>query len=328
MMRGPAAGAALAILGATLLGVVLLLWGGVYLWGETTPGTVVAVHWAGSGSDRACSPEVTYQVDGEPYRMMSMVAVSPCSWEEGERITIYFRPSNPADGYLFGIGHLMPMWFLTACGLALLGLSVRAFAGSRGEVDAGAERPRGPILALSEAPLGDVVGVRGKAQATGSTLTAPMSGRTCLAYEVEVRQPVYGEEGELIHRASAAAPFILREASGAQAELLDGTAIDVALEPDRRGSTEEEPSERLTELLTEAGFDSVEARTTDNDYLWTEGIVEEGGEVVIHGCVRPEHDDQSGYRAGAPRFLVEAPPEGNVIVSSAQPSPTGRNKSE
>lgn len=140
--------------------------------------------------------------------------------------------------------------------------------------------------------------------------------RTGLAFELEVRRPIFGEEGELIHRASRAEAFVLRDGAGVQAELLAGTAVDVALAPNRRGSTEEKASKRLTRLLTEAGLPAVDARTTDNHYVWVEGLIGEGDEVVVYGQLRPERDEATAYRDGGARFVIEAPPDGEVVIVS------------
>ncbi|MCA9620610.1 MAG: DUF3592 domain-containing protein, partial [Myxococcales bacterium] len=314
MMRGPAASLALAILSATALGMVLMIWGGVFLWGESTPGRVVELHWQRRNDKPGCSPEIAYEVNGETHRFVSAVTTTPCGWAKGEPMTVYYRPSRPDDGYVFTFATTLPMWFFVVVGLGLAGMSLRAFLQRPGSNDEGSEPPDQPVVELADAPPDDVVGIVGTVEATGHRLTAPMSGRSCLAYEVEVRRPVFGEEGELIHRVSKAAPFLLREGSGAQAEVLAGTALAVTLDPDRRGDTEASPSKRLEQLLTEAGFDRLTARTTDNHYLWSEGVVLEGQEVVVHGCFRPEKVE-GGYRAGAPRFVVEAPPEGQVVVS-------------
>lgn len=318
-LRGPAVGAALGILGSIVWGLVLVVWGGIYLWGATAQGTVVELLTHQSGSSTYCRPVVAYEVGTTPHRMESMVSSSPCGWEKDETVTVYFRADNPADGYLFGFSHLLPLWALTAAGFALFVLAARAFRAGPTHEGRRTDVAARPVVALEQAPDDVVVGVRGTVNATGSTVESPMSGRRCLAYEVAVRRPVFGERGELIHRAFVVKAFELREESGAVASLGAGVAVEVALEPRDRGTTTDEPSKRLTDLLTKAGFDPVDARTTDNDYEWTEGFVEEGDEVVLYACFGAETEQATGatYRAGARRFVAKAPPDGVVLLSTA-----------
>ncbi len=318
-MRGPAVGATLVILGMTVWGLELLLWGGVFLWGETSRGTVVELLTHQSGSATYCRPVVAYDVGTTTHRIESAVSSSPCGWEQDQSVTVYFRAENPADGHLLGLMHNFPLWVLTAAGLALFVLGARAFRAGPADGEARPEALSKPIVGLANAPEDAVVGVRGRVSATATSLEAPMSGQPCLAYEVVVRRPVFGEPGEVIHRAFAVKAFELREEGGAVAQLGAGVPMEVALEPLDRGRTTDEPSEELTALLTRAGFDAVDARTTDNDYEWTEARVEEGDEVVLYAYFHAEIESESSatYRAGPPRFVATAPPDGVVLLSTA-----------
>jgi hypothetical protein len=314
-MRGPVVAGVLAAAAAAAFGLALLIFGPVYLWGASVTGHVDEVRQT-EHSSKSCSPVISYEVDGKAYVFRSDVSTSPCTFEQGEAVDVYYAADNPSDAHTAGGGSGFGLLLLIGAGLAASYHAVRAHLRGRGEVDAGAEHPALAVVALAAAPMGKPMGVRGSVAWAGEALVAPLTGRRCVAFEVEVRSPVFGEEGELIHRASAYRPFTLRGEGGVMATLREGVTTDVALHADERGDTQGKPSERLTELLGKAGFSRLDASTSDNRYLWSEGIVREGDEVTVYAQLAPEPETGAGYRKGATRLSIEAPPGGKVIIAT------------
>lgn len=304
----------MAILSACAFILALVIYGPVYLWGETVPGRVDEVRRSNS-SNQSCTPVIHYEVDGETYEYRSDVWSSPCTFTEGESVTLHYPTGNPSDAWPESGGGAFGLLLLLVGGALLAYKAARARFDDSDEHDAGAERPDAAVHPLHSVPTGRLVGVRGVVEAGDETLVAPLTGRACVAYEVEIRRPVFGEEGELSHRASAHLPLRLRGEDGTSAALHEGVAADVHLTPDRRGDTSEEPNERLAALLKEEGFASY---AVDDPFVWSEGIVRVGDTLTVYGHLAPETDSEksTGYRKGAKHFVVEAPKGGEVVLAT------------
>lgn len=315
MMRGPLVALAFAVLAASCFLLALIIFGPVFLWGESVSGRVDEVRHSGHSS-QSCTPVISYEVAGETHVYRSSVWSSPCAFVEGEVVTVRYPRNNPSNGLPDGGGSTLGLLMLIVGGLVLSYQAVRAHLRGSDQPDAGAERPELDVVPLAKAPMHETIGLRGIVKAAGDVLEAPLTGRPCIAYEVEVRSPIFGEEGELIHRASAHVPFTLHEDDGTVATLREAATTDVDLAPDRRGNTESEPNERLVALLKAAGFDSYTATTPTDDYHWSEGIVRAGDRLTVYAQLTPAPEATTGYRKGGQRFIIEAPANGKVILAT------------
>jgi hypothetical protein len=100
--------------GTLVAGVVVLVWSWLfYLKGGRVEGTVTDMaHSNSRGSRNSSAPIVTYEVEGRTYTYRSSVYSSPPSYRVGDKVTLLYRPENPASALIHS--------FLEEWGLALL----------------------------------------------------------------------------------------------------------------------------------------------------------------------------------------------------------------
>lgn len=155
-----------------------------------------------------------------------------------------------------------------------------------------ANAPRTPIGRLS----GGVACVVGRARGAGPPLTAPASGRRCLAFQLAVDETADGDARE-IGRLVGAAPFWIEDDTG-RALVDPGAHFALALTRDVAVNTAE-PTEQRPELLQFLESKGV----VTAGFLGTrplpcrEGIIQDGETVVVGGYVVREVDGR-GERSG------------------------------
>lgn len=159
-----------------------------------------------------------------------------------------------------------------------------------------------PIAELPEDTIGRVIG---RAARLDQLLTAPISGRPCLFYVVEVVEK-QGKSTSVIIREETGVPFTLRDDSGHA--IVDPTGAKIALTTDvvTRSGTLDDATQLEEAFLARHGRTS--RRWVFNRGLtYREAIVEDGERVAILGAgVRepdPDAGPGAGYRGGPPTRL-------------------------
>lgn len=147
----------------------------------------------------------------------------------------------------------------------------------------------------------ELVTLTGTVHALGEPLVAPLSGKSCVAYEASARV-AYAQldatgSNEDVLEARAMQPFALLLASGERV-LVDGDRAELAARP-----------APVIPRVIEHERDFLAARDIDARYLqstrFEEAIVEPGARVRVQGMAIVESDDsattETGYRDMAPR---------------------------
>jgi hypothetical protein len=152
------------------------------------------------------------------------------------------------------------------------------------------------------------VHVTGVVHARGQLLRAPVSGRPCLAYELQVDLEEKSTWTRVVER-SEAVDFVVAAATG---EVLVDTTEPIvvfALEWDRRGSTSwyekiDEGAQRAVEELLSSKGVTLNTWTGDRVFRYREGVLEEGETVSVRGIAIRVVDERA--QPIAPRTLPSA----------------------
>lgn len=185
-----------------------------------------------------------------------------------------------------------------------------------------------PIERASE---GRVVKVCGRLRYAGEPLRAPLSGRPCAAWRVEVDE--YRRSGKSGHWSN-----IITEMDGGPLEVEDdtgrarvdalGAQLVILRDAHFTSGTFNDAGPALEAYLARHGHDSTGFLGLNRGLRYKEGVLEEGEEVAVLGLARWEHDPSvdargaRGYRELPRRLVVDATAEGKLLVSD-DPSVTG-----
>jgi hypothetical protein len=164
---------------------------------------------------------------------------------------------------------------------------------------------------------GELARVVGKAELVHRTLTAPLSGRTCFAWQVSVWQPITSRAWTKILDRQEQVPFAV----------LDGTGRAV-IETDRvRSYAAVDHEERVADVgeldrAARAFFEQQAFRPTGRTVLHLkESVLEPAERAVVVGFVRRTDDDGSRSTYRQPAELSEIrlvpPRRGSVLFSDA-----------
>jgi hypothetical protein len=164
-----------------------------------------------------------------------------------------------------------------------------------------------PVRALSEATEGKFMRFVGRVVAAeGELLTAPLTGRRCVAFDAAVfdyvlrfdsfafHHPVEHSEPRLLTRTLRAMPFMVEDPTGRA--LVDPRGAFVRLTIDHRQGGS---GSKITKVqVVDTSFLPHARPNEDKEYV--EGVLEIGEEVVVTGLVQmPGAGDASLYRANA-----------------------------
>jgi hypothetical protein len=159
-------------------------------------------------------------------------------------------------------------------------------------------------MSIAEAPEGVLVELRGTIE-PGETITAPLTGRACVHYELEIQGPPRNVNRPGIRNL----PAIARDARSVAFAISDGTGralIDPSgarftIEITERQMTVGAPTERQRELgLLHA--------MRDGENLFREGVLAVGEQIAVVGIAVREPDPDgaaraTGYRGDSPTRL-------------------------
>lgn len=170
---------------------------------------------------------------------------------------------------------------------------------------------------VRDAREGERVKVVGDAKPSGETLSAPLSGRPCVAWQLRV----WVEErrtGDLVNESQVREFYVDDETGRA---LVRTSAAKLALEEDGEGGmgTFQAASPELEAFCKARGIDTKSWVGLERELRYREAVVEVGETVAVMGVARWEVDPGSiakeGYRDGEKRLVVEAPRDGAVVIS-------------
>lgn len=173
---------------------------------------------------------------------------------------------------------------------------------------------------------GERVKVTGRVLRSDRALLAPVSKRSCVAWQVRV--------DELRHRGrSRHWETIIEEHDGVDFALDEGSAVarvevgrsghhaQLALGFDHhtRAGLMTDASEELRAFLQSRGFEATGMLGFNRSFRYSEGVIEEGERIAVLGVGRWEVDPSvqpsGGYREAGRRLIVGAPPGELLHVS-------------
>ncbi len=216
--------------------------------------------------------------------------------------------------------------------MALFGLGVGAHRLLGGSLAAGRLRRRMrkvPRRPLREVQDGDLTRVVGRTRAR-SGVVAPVSGRPCAFWRVEVRIGRQEQRGRqtvtvwdaVVDQIGEEDGFFLDTDAGAVE--VRGRDMELAIEDARRW--DHIPHERMSDAFRALLADNMTVTAGDGNTRILEQIVADGAELAVVGEARWVDDpdgapEPSGYReAIAPRRLVLSPSAETALLVSDHPS--------
>ena len=168
---------------------------------------------------------------------------------------------------------------------------------------------------LGELPEGKVARIVGTARSAGATLEAPLSGRTCLAYFVQVEGLERAQKGrdawKGIIKVLGGVPFAIDDGTGRA--LVDPQDAEITLELDAAAEVGE------TNARAVAFFHRQGKVIPRGRLRYREGVIEEGERVAVLGAGVREPDPDAAptsYRGEQPtRLVVASSPKHRVVIS-------------
>jgi hypothetical protein len=102
-------------------------------------------------------------------------------------------------------------------------------------------------------------------------------------------------------------------------EVARGTTVRLQLEPSVRGECRRQDAPALSALLRAQGRDALDADTSQNDYDWSEAVVQDGDEVTVVAQIERADGQAGAYRAGL-RLRATPATSGAVVVETSATS--------
>lgn len=183
---------------------------------------------------------------------------------------------------------------------------------------------RAPLTPMNKVMEGALVRVTGKSrQAEDDLLHAPLSGRPCLVYEVEVeeykKKGRYGSWKTIILERDFVSSFWLQE--GKDRALVQLIYPQLVLDRDAsfRSGVLKEPDENLVAYLSSHG-EAPQGMIFNRNLRYREGVIEPGEEVTVLAVGKNEPDPDpaatpSSYRGRAMRLVLRSPAQGEMLIS-------------
>ena len=171
---------------------------------------------------------------------------------------------------------------------------------------------------IRDALDGEPVKVLGVAHAAKEPLVAPLSGRECVAWKVEVEEGGIRDRVTTLIRAKDLCDFVLEDDSGRA--LVKPLTSELAIDRDQTYSLGSDASPRLEAFLEKHRVDKSVLGFTRNLTL-REGVLAVGEEVAVLGMGRwetdpdPRPDDAGDYRKAPRRFVMEDDAEVKLTIS-------------
>ena len=183
---------------------------------------------------------------------------------------------------------------------------------------------RAPLVSLGDVMEGASVRVTGTVVAASDELKeAPLSGRPCVLYDVEVDQRRNQGRNSawvpVIREKDFVASFWLEDDSGRALVQFDWPEVVLTRDANFRSGILKEPKPRLREYLSSHG-ESAQGIVFNKDLRYREGALEPGEQVTVLGVAHLEPDPDpaataDGYRGRAMRLVLRSPEDGEMLLS-------------
>lgn len=172
------------------------------------------------------------------------------------------------------------------------------------------------LSALRTTPIrdvksGDIVRIEGRVRVIEPVLNAPLTGRACVHYDLQVEKQASKNRMERVIGETKSVPFAVEDDSGVAT--VEVTSFQATVELDR-DETPREPTAAQLKLLQAHKLDDRSAFGLRKQLTFREGVLEAGERVVVMGRARWD-DDADGalipsedYRAQKreKRLVIEA----------------------
>ena len=162
-----------------------------------------------------------------------------------------------------------------------------------------------PVTPLDRVTDGARVKIVGRLDAGESPLEAPITGRACAAWSVEVQRAGAGWETIVVEE--SAREFVLRDGS-ARPALIRASRAHVVFDADS-WSAPGQPSPRMRNFLARHRLPERRMLGEPILYRYVEGVLEPGEEITVVGVARLEIDPSGSavsYREPPMRALLDA----------------------
>lgn len=199
----------------------------------------------------------------------------------------------------------LPVFLLLAAGLAI-------FASVYFARDARARREleRAPILAIAAVRPGTTARITGTVEYFDGELVAPLTGRTCAYYLVLIQEyRSNGKSGSWVEilREEQHLDFLVRDATGVAQIRMDSPHALVVHDHKTRSGTFDDATEIEAAFLRRFDKTSTNFLGLNRGLRYNEAVLEFGEKITVLGATRAGE--------GEVRFVIEAPPEGKLLLS-------------
>jgi len=181
------------------------------------------------------------------------------------------------------------------------------------------------LVPIARASEGSLVKVTGRLSIVGEPLRAPLSGRECAAWHVEVDQHESSGDGggswKNIIWETSAGTFLFQDSTGRAIVNALGARLVLVLDAHFKSGTFNDARPQLEAYLTSHGHESTGFLGFNKAIRYREGALEAGEEVTVLGQAHWEpdpdpHAPSQGYRQRAMRLVLDIPSgEAEMIVS-------------
>ncbi|MEM9192107.1 MAG: hypothetical protein AAGF12_23240 [Myxococcota bacterium] len=175
---------------------------------------------------------------------------------------------------------------------------------------------------IGDAVDGSEVKVCGVVDDEGPLLEAPLTGRRCVAWTIEVWEGDAGPDAPPLVRDAGLRDFLLYEESGRGLVRLERVRFLLTQKSHFRSGPFTLPSERAEAYLDQCGVRPVLSTGIRKRLRFCEAIVRPGDRVTVCGAAHwvrdpdPRVQARVSYRAAARRLVIDAPDGGFVLVSN------------
>jgi hypothetical protein len=178
-----------------------------------------------------------------------------------------------------------------------------------------------PPRRIADVEDGAVVKIVGKVELLEAPLVSPIAQRECAFYEAFVEEELGDENGSNWTQRIAeryARNFVVREGSSKAVVDVSGATFAIVADVHTRSGFLNDATPELEVFLRKYDQESTGLLGFNRTFRYREGAIEAGEIVSVLGRARWERDpdvESVGYRDTKKRLVIEAPPDGTVIVS-------------
>jgi hypothetical protein len=168
---------------------------------------------------------------------------------------------------------------------------------------------------IREAKAGEIVRIEGRVRVTDPALKAPLSGRACVHYDLQVEKQASKNRMERVLRETKSISFAVEDESGVAT--VEVSSFQATVEFDKRESPTE-PTAAQLRLLRAHGLDDRGFLGLRKQLTFREGVLEAGERVVVMGRVRLD-DDPEGALLPSDDYREQRRQKRLVIEAYGQP---------